>query len=259
MSETPSETPEQEPDTQTPETPETPESEQEETGLGDDEATGAEEADADENGAQAVAPPAATAADGMSQEQGQKIANERSKAWERFKQATIEKWLEEGAHLRDCPLCFDSHKGLVDVRDAGMYPKEITDSVMAFLGLAREQDYKQSSSHTPCSFCDANGKVATGSHVPEFTTVTCPECKGYGYTPPPSSGATVTPIGAAPSAPQIGVPDDIQTGEVDNWGELRILPDGRPNPNFGKQPSFKVLVEPYGVTASLTATASESV
>ena len=188
----------------------------------------------------------------MSESEAQAIRKQAFSDWNRFRERSVARWKGEGAHLLDCPLCLDSHKGLVDVRDAGQYPKEIVDNVMSFLGLAREQDYKQSGSHTSCSFCDANGKVATGSHVPEFTTVTCPECKGYGYTPPPSTGATVTLIGSQTAPIAQGVPDDIQTGEVDNWGELRILPDGRPNPNFGKQPSFKVLVEPYGVTAELS-------
>lgn len=221
-----------------------------EPGESDDDA--ALEPDGDDEDA-AEAAPVAQANDGMSDTEAEAIRKQAFTDWNRFRERTIARWKSEGSHLLDCPLCLDSHKGLVDVRDAGMYPKEIVDNVMSFLGLAREQDYKQSASHTPCSFCDANGKVSTGSHVAEFTTVPCPECKGYGYTPPPGAGGTVTAIGAAPSAAQVGVPDDIQTGEIDNWGELRVLPDGRPNPNFGKQPSFKVLVEPYGVTANLTA------
>lgn len=235
--ETPDEPATDEPDTDEPETDES------------DEGDETDEPDEPE----AVAAPVAPAAEGMSQSEAEKIRKQAFTDWGRFRERTIERWQGEGAHLLDCPLCLDSHKGLVDIRDAGQYPKEIVNNVMAFLGLAREIDYKQSASHTPCSFCDANGQVSTGSRVPEFATTTCPECKGFGYTPPPFAGGTVTAIGAAPSAPQVGVPDDIQTGEVDNWGELRILPDGRVNPNFGKQPSFKVLVEPYGVTANLTA------
>jgi hypothetical protein len=219
--------------------------------------------DGDEDGEDgedaAVAAPAAPTGAGMTEQEAEKIRKAAEGDWERFKARTVARWKGEGANLLDCPLCLDGHKGLVDVRDAGQYPKAIVDNVMSFLGLAREQDYKQSQSHNACSFCDANGKVATGSHVPEFTTVTCPECKGYGYTPPPTGNGTVTQISSAPSAASAGVPDDIQTGEIDNWGELRTLPDGRPNPNFGKQPSFKILVEPYGVTANLTATAAESV
>ena len=40
---------------------------------------------------------------------------------------------------------------------------------------------------------------------------------------------------------------------MDEWGEPMILPDGRENPNYGRMPHRKMLVEPYGVTANLRA------
>ena len=41
--------------------------------------------------------------------------------------------------------------------------------------------------------------------------------------------------------------------DVDEWGEPMILPDGRENPNYGRMPHRKILVEPYGMTANLRA------
>lgn len=192
---------------------------------------------------------------GLSQTEAEKIIKDAGSDWQRFRQRTVDRWQGEGEHLRDCPMCFDSHKGLVDLRDAGQYPRELVNSIMAFLGLAREHDYKQSAKHNPCSFCDSYGKVATGSQVPEFATTTCPECKGYGYMPPPGGAGLEQGNGAGDHAAIPAPVTDIEQGEIDNWGEPKILPDGRPNPNFGKQPSFKVLVEPYGITANLSAPA----
>lgn len=208
--------------------------------------------DPDEPGPDAEhAPPVAPTPAGLNAEQADKIANDAARDWQRFKQRTIDRWEGEGEYLRDCPLCLDQHKGLVDLRHAGNYPREIISGVMGFLGLARERDYKQSGSHTPCSFCDANGKVATGSHVPEHVTVTCPECRGFGYTPPPTAQGTVVALPGVTAPPPPPPTADIETGDVDNWGEPKILPDGRPNPNFGRQPAYKVQVEPYGATAHL--------
>lgn len=192
------------------------------------------------------------AASGMSAAQAEKAAKDAAADWNRLRQRTIDRWEGEGEYLRDCPLCLDQHKGLVDLRHAGNYPREAVDAVMGFLGLAREQDYKQSGSHNACTFCDANGKVATGSKVPEFTTVTCPECNGYGYTPPPTPSKIVVdgPVGNVVQLPP--PTDDLEHGEVDDMGEPRVLPDGRLNPNYGMRPAYKVMVEPFGVTAGLT-------
>lgn len=197
-----------------------------------------------------VAPPVES---GLSQEQANKISKDAATDWSRFRQRTVERWETEGEHLRDCPLCFDNHKGLVDLRDAGQYPRELVNGVMAFLGLAREIDYKQSGKHNPCTFCDANGKVATGSQVPEHSTVTCPECKGYGYTPPPSNVTNLSLATGGEGSYAAAPVDDIQQAEIDNWGEPKTLPDGRINPNYGKMPSFKILVPPYGITANIAA------
>ena len=185
--------------------------------------------------------------------QAEKIMRDATNDWERFKKRTVERWQGEGEYLRDCPLCFDQHKGLVDLRHAGHYPQEIVDAVMGFLGLARERAYKQSGKHQTCSFCDGEGKVQTGSHVPGKTTVDCPECRGYGYTPPPGHAlATATSHnGEVIDAPN--PVDDLEHGEYDEFDEPRILPDGRENPNFGRRPAYKVPVEPWGVTAGLRA------
>ena len=160
---------------------------------------------------------------------------------------------DEAENLLDCPLCPTFHKGMVDARFAGMLPEDVADAVRYYLGVAREKVYKLSRTHTMCGECDGEGKVQTGSHVPGHAAITCTNCKGYGYMPPPASTQTIAPNGTVQVSPE-AITEALQSQEdVDEWGEPRILPDGRENPNFGRMPNRKILVEPYGVTANLNA------
>lgn len=161
---------------------------------------------------------------------------------------------EEYAHdLIECPMCPDMHKGYLNIHDAGRVPEDIKTAVMQFLGFAREVDYPHSSQHRTCQECDGLGKVRTGSRVPGKETVGCAACHGAGFIgPQAATGNGHTEIDPSLSGPLVhGL--DTPTDEVDEWGEPRILPDGRENPNFGKMPHRKIQVEPWGTTAGLNA------
>jgi len=160
---------------------------------------------------------------------------------------------DEATNIIPCPVCSETIPGFVDQRAVGQFPDDVRRQVMRFLGFATEQDYEPSQTQRRCGECAGKGQVTTGSTVPNHETVACPTCKGYGYVPPPGAGqveAGAAPV--VPFAPTAPVPVAPQE-DVDEWGEPRILPDGRENPNFGKMPHRKVLVEPYGVTANLRA------
>lgn len=161
---------------------------------------------------------------------------------------------EEAAQdLELCPLCPAQHKGLVNLHDAGRVPQEVSDAVMLYLGFARPTDYKQDEETRTCPRCEGHGKTQTGSLVPGNETRKCPGCQGYGYVPPPA-GAPGTNGHAADFHLPAGESDaPLVQAERDSWGEPRILPDGRENPNYGKQPAYKILVPPYGITAGLVA------
>lgn len=155
--------------------------------------------------------------------------------------------------LIPCLLCPPLHPGFLSRHDMGRVPKEVSDAVQMFLGFAREMDYRPAPDTRTCGTCDGEGKVASGSHVPEHRTRVCPTCLGFGYEPPPGytqngaaspAGASADAAVAAPSAPP---------ADVDEWGEPRILPDGRANPNFGRMPAHKIAVEPWGSTVGLVA------
>lgn len=152
-----------------------------------------------------------------------------------------------------CPLCVSGMApGYVNRHDLGRVPDEVQANVQMYLGFQRETEYPDAKGINTCEGCNGLGKVSTGSRVAEHMTITCPSCKGYGYTPPPgfstnqpaNNGDAVQAISEALS--------DLDTPERDNWGEPRILPDGTLNGNFGKMPQFKQVHPVYGVTANLS-------
>lgn len=171
----------------------------------------------------------------------------------RYGKGIEELYADTEARLYECPLCPSQHKGYVDLNFAGLIPDEIADAVKGYLGMARPIAYKPSPRYRTCPECDGEGKVATGSHVPDKQTAQCEGCQGRGYESttgqPISNGHTGLTGPTVENFEQAFTSND----EVDSWGEPRLLPDGRENPNFGRMPNHKVLVEPWGVTANLTA------
>lgn len=160
---------------------------------------------------------------------------------------------EEALELLPCPLCPEMHPGFVHKADAGRVPEDVKEVVLMYLGFQREQDYEPDPQTQTCRTCKGKGKTSTGSFVAGKETRACPTCKGSGaegldvaLVPATGNGHTDVPF-------TLDAPNEAGVVDADNWGEPRILPDGRENPNFGRQPQFKVLVEPYGVTANLTA------
>ena len=160
---------------------------------------------------------------------------------------------EDALELLPCPLCPEMHPGFVHKADAGRVPEDVKEVVLMYLGFQREQDYEPDPQTQTCRTCKGKGKTATGSSVPGRETRACPTCNGSGAE---GLDVALIPTGAnghTDEAFTLAGPNEAGVVEADNWGEPRILPDGRENPNFGRQPQFKVLVEPYGVTANLTA------
>lgn len=168
--------------------------------------------------------------------------------------AAVERNLEE--QITDwlgCPLCYGGAvPGYFNRHDIGHVPDEIAANVKMVLGFARETDYEAAPGIVACTDCGGLGKVSTGSRVAEHMTITCPTCKGFGYTPPP--GITSVGNGFTHTAEEhvAAALSDIEQVERDNWGEPRVLPDGTLNDNFGKMPQFKSVHPVYGVTANLS-------
>lgn len=169
-------------------------------------------------------------------------------------QASVERNLaDEVTDWLFCPLCASGAiVGYVNKHDLGRVPEEVQANVNTFLGFARETEYPEAKGINRCACCDGLGKVSTGSRVADHMTITCPDCKGYGYTPPPGVG-TLGVVGNGKHETQHAeAMADLERPDRDNWGEPRILPDGTLNANYGKQPQFKEVHPVFGVTAKLT-------
>lgn len=159
-------------------------------------------------------------------------------------------------NLAPCPLCTDRIAAFVDLDFAGRVPESVRQGTMMYLGFAREQEYEPDPSTRECRVCKGKGKTSTGSKVAMNDTRRCANCNGYGYYPPPGleeGGAVASDPEHAPIGEHA---TPVALDDIDPTGEPRILPDGRPNPNYMKWPQGKVLVQPWGVTAGLTAQAA---
>lgn len=143
--------------------------------------------------------------------------------------------------------------GFVNMNDAGRVPDDFQAPVMEFFGISREQDYADDPYTDTCDTCKGKGNTRTGSSVPGKEKRVCPTCNGAGFTIEGVEIENGHRVAAEANLSDASPLDDFVQGDRDNWGEPKILPDGRPNPNHGKFPQFKELVEPWGVTANLGA------
>lgn len=152
-----------------------------------------------------------------------------------------------------CPLCATgSVPGFINRHDLGRVPDEVVANVQTFLGFARETEYEQDPGTATCETCKGKTKVRTGALSGDYITRTCPNCKGYGYMPPPGSSAQHTGTNGSAVEAVSEALADLDTPDRDNWGEPRVLPDGTLNANYGKQPQFKEVHPVFGVTAQLS-------
>lgn len=230
----------------------------EEAEEAEDEGTNEEDADQGEGNGEATEPELIAqlvSPHGLTPEQVERRFASVKKSWGTYK-ASVERnldFLEQG-RLTECPMCKEDHPGYIDLHDAGKYPEEVSTVVLQFLGFATEIAYKEDPDTGTCQRCDGEGIVATGSKVKTAKKKLCPACKGFGFQPPPGEDPLVAPISVAPLQPVTETAVPVNTDNVDPWGEPRILPDGRDNPNFQKMPQFKIPVQPWGQTAGLGAT-----
>jgi len=137
----------------------------------------------------------------------------------------------------------------------GQYPPEAVAAVGHVLHGVEQVSYRSDTGHEACAACDGWGLVRTGSRVAGNETITCANCRGFGYTPPPGESQNGHVVPDTFHAPAGEHPEPIAHGDRDSWGEPAKLPDGRANPNYGRMPDHKILVEPYGITAGLGAAA----
>jgi hypothetical protein len=192
-------------------------------------------------------------AQGATQAEWEARFNKSEKRFATYTRQVSDIYGDDAVNLIPVSISPSAPPGFIYKYDAGNVPDEVKAPILEFFGIAREQDYEPDPETVACSDCKGKGKTKTGSTVGNHETRPCPTCKGYGYT----TKAGAVPVAISGTNGQNITADfnvtPLVTEDVDNWGEPKILPDGRLNPNYGKQPQFKEQVAPWGVTANLTA------
>ena len=210
----------------------------------------AEESEAEEVGASgSEEPPQADAA-------LQEIWDKRWQTADRAAKAYFKKiedaWGDDAVKLTRFMLGPNAPYGYISSDDVGRVPAELKEGLELYLGHVREQDYEPDPNAAQCATCKGKGFTALPSLVGGNDKRTCPTCNGAGWLEQAAAAPGSAGNGYAPPALVAPLTPDIQHGETDEWGEPRILPDGRANPNYGKLPQHKVTVEPFGITRLLT-------
>lgn len=143
--------------------------------------------------------------------------------------------------LVPCELCSFDLPGFHWPAELTQPVSEVHERLLRVLSEPAAPEYQAATSVRQCGSCAGWGKVLSGSRLASHETVTCPDCKGYGYVPPPvpSSNGYAEAANVAPGG--VGIPEDDAEPPTDSdiWGSPRLLPDGQENPNYGKMPQYK--------------------
>lgn len=214
----------------------------------DEEAQESEEPEAEE--ADHPEPPA-EAPQQVTPEAWEKRFQKAEKRFDTYVRAVQAIWEDDAIHLTPFNLDPSAPPGFIDTRNAGMIEEGTKQAALAFLGFAREQNYKPDPFLKLCTVCDGLGYTARPSKVAGKEKRTCPECHGQGDDLTVTEKPKAATNGRSEEPWTLAEASSADAPERDNWGEPRILPDGRENPNYGRQPQYKVTVEPFGITAGL--------
>lgn len=214
-----------------------------------------EEAEADETSVP-FEPPEETEpaeASGLTQRDWEKRFEKAEKAFEVYARRIGVIFEDDAVQLIPFPLGQAAPLGFIHRDEAGRVPDEIKSAVLQYIGLPREQDYADDPETHTCDRCQGKGKTKTGSLVAEYATQTCPTCKGRGAVGLAYAGAPSETNGHVDEPFTLAQETNKETADADDWGQPRLLPDGRDNPNYGRMPSYWVEVEPWGKTQNLNA------
>ncbi len=193
-------------------------------------------------------------AEGRTPEQWEKLWKDTERAFAAYTKKVTALWEEDALALTPFNLDPYSPPGFLNMEHAGRIDDETQAAAMGFLGVPREQEYEADPEAAACQVCKGKGLTATGSLVGTNRTRNCPACQGIGYL---VRGVAATNGTSPVSSSHVPVSEQVAplaTGELDSWGEPRILPNGERNENFGKMPQFKVPHPVYGITANLSVT-----
>jgi len=200
---------------------------------------------------EAEAPP--PEAQGTTPEEWEARFKKADRSFKTYSRNVEEAWAEDALGLVAFTASPSAPPGYLHMQDAGRVEPEVRAMLMDWLGFPREQDYADDPATETCATCGGKGRTKTGSKVAGQETRTCVACGGRGFIETGANGSARAGV-AVITATETHTPlDDLPKPDVDMFGESKVLPDGRLNPNYGKSPQYKELVEPWGITAGLTA------
>lgn len=183
-------------------------------GPSDDDATGADAADdtdgADESGAPVQPEPAPPDTESRLDAVTTALAKAARTYANRVAAIFDGDWM--GASV--CPLCADDFPGIVTPAPRS---EATVAAVRPIIGLPDLSTYRDDKYARTCDRCDGLGKTLTGSRVPAYATMNCPECLGAGFksaetptvtvarvngdvVPPPPTHTDEPPVPAMPQA-----------------------------------------------------------
>jgi hypothetical protein len=190
---------------------------------------------------------------GATQEVWEKRFQYAEKLFETYRRKIFDKWEEDALTLVPFNIDSGAPPGFIDTRNAGHVDDDTKAAAMEFLGFPREQDYEPDPEASQCPVCKGKGRTKLPTLVPGNDTRTCPQCGGLGYQGVRSTNGHAVVTLDPTHAPAGEREEPLSSGEFDSWQQPRVLPDGRPNPNFGRTPDYWIKVEPWGDTRGLTA------
>jgi len=107
-----------------------------------------------------------------------------------------------------CPLCAEDFPGVVTPAPRS---EQAVATVRPLIGLPDLTTYREDRFARTCERCDGRGKTLTGSRVPAYATMQCPECLGTGFKTAETPTVTVTRVNGDPVMPPPTHTDDVPT------------------------------------------------
>ena len=157
----------------------------------------------------------------------------RVSSWERERERHMRELRKRDEYRYEnssvCPIC-QGH-GLMDTPQNEADAAMMRQSILALVGGTTAEELRPHPTFHRCETCDGQGKVYTGSQVPDQASLNCPDCNGQGHTGG-KGNVTALPLPAAAPAEAATVPpeEQVRIGN-DAWGR----PPG--HPHYGKLPA----------------------
>jgi len=145
---------------------------------------------------------------------------------------------EDALHLQPCPLCADDIPGHIWPPEWQKPTSELHARLLDVLKQPAALPLREAPNVRECGVCGGLGKVKSGSKVPTHEDVTCPQCRGFGYDPPPGGRGKFEGGNGQVELPTAAGEAPLVTADVDAWGHPRMLDTGAENPNYGKMPQY---------------------